>query len=134
MQSTQTVIEGNCLDLMRKMAAGNVVAIVTSPPYNLGKAYRSYNDDRPLEEYLAEQGRVAEQVARVLKPDGHLFLNVGWNSKHAQRSMQVMLEYNRHLMLQQPIRVALYATTLPQPLQPFDTLSDDASRRAKHRP
>jgi site-specific DNA-methyltransferase (adenine-specific) len=106
---------------MRTMASGSVAAIVTSPPYNLGKAYASYNDNRPVEEYLTEQGKVAEQVARVLKPGGHLFLNVGSNSQHPWRSVQVAQEYGRHLVLQQRIiwvkSIALDGSTLPEPLR-----------------
>lgn len=121
MSPCSTVIQANCLDYLPTMAAGSVAAIVTSPPYNLGKAYASYDDDRPLEEYLSEQGRVAEHIARVLKSTGHLFLNVGWNSKQPLRSVQVMLAYHRHLVLQQPIMwtksVALDGAALPEALR-----------------
>src|SRR5689334_13865897 len=102
------------------MAEGSVAVVVTSPPYNFGKAYNSYNDNRPLNEYLAEQAAVAEQIARVLKPDGHLFLNVGSNSQHPWRSEEVARTYDRHLVLQQRITwvksIALDGSTLPEPL------------------
>jgi site-specific DNA-methyltransferase (adenine-specific) len=121
MQPTQTVIDGDCLAYMSTMAAASVAAVVTSPPYNLGKRYSSYNDCRPVEEYLADQNKAAALIARLLKQDGHLFLNVGWNSKHPMRSTQVMLEYARHLKLQQPIlwtkSVALDGTALPNHLR-----------------
>jgi site-specific DNA-methyltransferase (adenine-specific) len=121
MQATHTVIEGDCLTYMPTMAAGSVAAVVTSPPYNLGKSYSSYNDSRPVEEYLADQGKAAELIAWLLKREGHLFLNVGWNSKYPMRSVQVMQEYARHLVLQQPIlwtkSVALDGTTLPKHLR-----------------
>jgi site-specific DNA-methyltransferase (adenine-specific) len=103
------------------MPAGSIAAVVTSPPYNLGKAYSSYNDSRPLEEYLAEQADVAEQIARVLKLDGHLFLNVGSNSQHPSRSEDVARAYGRHLLLQQRITwvksIALDGSSLPEPLR-----------------
>jgi|tagenome__1003787_1003787.scaffolds.fasta_scaffold20983045_5 hypothetical protein len=44
----QTVIEADCLEYMATMETGSVAAVVTSPPYNLGKKYASYNDNRPL--------------------------------------------------------------------------------------
>ena len=100
---TQAVVEGDCLAYLRTMAPSSVAAVVTSPPYNFRKQYGTYNDNRPIDEYLAEQGMVAEQVARVLRPDGHVFLNVGWNSDHPWRSMEVAKEWGRHLQLQQTI-------------------------------
>ena len=103
MTPMQSVVQGNCLDHLRTMPAGSIAAVVTSPPYNLGKAYSSYDDSRPTYEYLADQGLVAEQIARVLKPGGHLFLNVGSNSQHPWRSIQVAMTYHGHLPIQQRI-------------------------------
>jgi len=34
----QTITEGDCLSVMRSMPAQSVDCVVTSPPYNLGKA------------------------------------------------------------------------------------------------
>jgi len=117
----QTVVEGDCLKHMATTPPGSVAAVVTSPPYNLAKKYSSYGDNRPLDEYLAEQGNAAELIARLLKSDGHLFLNVGWNTKHPLRAVQVMQEYARHLNLQQPIvwtkSLALDGASLPKHLR-----------------
>jgi DNA modification methylase len=116
----QTVINGDCLDHMRTMPSQSVAAVVTSPPYNLGKSYSCHNDNMPEAQYLAWQDEVAQEIVRLLMPKGHLFLNVGWNSKHPMRSVQVMLEYARHLTLQQPIlwtkSVALDGKSLPKHL------------------
>jgi site-specific DNA-methyltransferase (adenine-specific) len=99
--ATQTVIQGDCRTIMREMPPGSVKVIIFSPPYNLGKDYgASYDDDRALEEYLQEQCEVARAIARVLDPQGHLFLNVGWNSGCPMRGIEVMLEYAKHLRLQ----------------------------------
>ena len=43
----------------------------------------------PEAAYLAFMGDVAMELGRVMKPDGHVFLNVGWNSKHPWRSIDV---------------------------------------------
>jgi site-specific DNA-methyltransferase (adenine-specific) len=103
MPATQTVINASCLTYLPTMAAQSVSAVVFSPPYNLAKRYRSYDDNRPLADYLAEQNRVAAELARVLRPDGHLFLNVGWNSENPWRSVEVAQEYAEHLTLQNRI-------------------------------
>jgi len=119
--SSVTVIQGDCLEYMATMAAGSVAAVVTSPPYNLGKPYPTYDDDRPLDEYLADQSKAAEQIRRLLKPGGHLFLNAGWNSKHPARMVEVMLAFSQHLTLQQPIyctkSAAFDGSSLPKDLR-----------------
>jgi len=63
--------------LPRRVGAGRADVVVTSPPYNLGVAYRSYSDDRPRAEYLAWTGELGSAVDRVLAPAGSFFLNVG---------------------------------------------------------
>jgi site-specific DNA-methyltransferase (adenine-specific) len=118
---TQIVVQGNCLERMATIAPGSVSAIVTSPNYNLNKRYGVCNDKRPLAEYLADQARAAELCAKLLKPDGHFFLNVGWDSKNPMRAVEVMLEYAKHLRLQQPIvwtkSVAVDGRSLPPHLR-----------------
>ncbi len=117
----QTVIEGDCLDHLRTMPPHGVAVAVFSPPYNVGKEYASYGDNRPLAEYLEWQASIAAELARVMKPDGHLFLNVGWNSKHPMRAVEVMLAYAKHLVLQQSIiwtkSLALDDSSLPDGLR-----------------
>jgi site-specific DNA-methyltransferase (adenine-specific) len=48
----QTVILGDCLTELRTMPSDSVDVVVTSPPYNIGVAYRSYQDKRPRQSYL----------------------------------------------------------------------------------
>ncbi|MBI3945521.1 MAG: site-specific DNA-methyltransferase [Armatimonadetes bacterium] len=68
---------GDCLAGMAGMQPDSVDVVVTSPPYNLGIGYSKYDDTIPREQYLAWIGDWAAAVARVLSPDGSLFLNVG---------------------------------------------------------
>ena len=69
---------GDCLDVLRRAPAASVSAVVTSPPYNLGVRYRSYDDSLPRER-ATWIGRASGSLpgGRVLEPDGSLFLNVG---------------------------------------------------------
>jgi site-specific DNA-methyltransferase (adenine-specific) len=75
--AVNTVHTMDCIEGMQRLAAGSVDIIVTSPPYNIGKEYRSYNDRQPREEYLDWLGEVAAGAARVLADDGSVFLNIG---------------------------------------------------------
>ena len=43
---------GDCLDVLPALPPPSVGVVVTSPPYNLGIKYRSYQDDMPRTEYL----------------------------------------------------------------------------------
>lgn len=40
------LICGDCLTMLPTLEAGSVDVVVTSPPYNLGLAYRGYDDRR----------------------------------------------------------------------------------------
>jgi DNA polymerase I-like protein with 3'-5' exonuclease and polymerase domains/DNA modification methylase len=116
-RASQTIHEADCIARMRRMAPGSIATVITSPPYNFGKSYGVHNDSMSETDYLAWQAQVAKEIARLLKPDGHLFLNVGWSTKHPLRFVQVMHEYNRHLTLQQPFiwvkSLAIDGSTLP---------------------
>ena len=68
---------GDSVELLGRLAPGAVSAIVTSPPYNLGIRYHTYDDTLPRERYLAWTGEWVRQAARALTTDGSLFLNVG---------------------------------------------------------
>ncbi|MCT6855977.1 MAG: site-specific DNA-methyltransferase, partial [Bombella apis] len=64
------LIRGDCLSVMRRMPIGSVDVVVTSPPYNLGLAYRSYKDSLSEESYLDWMELICQKIARVLKADG----------------------------------------------------------------
>lgn len=75
------LICGDCLTMLPTLQADSVDVVVTSPPYNLGLAYRGYDDRLDEEEYLSWLEGVAVQIHRVMKPDGSFFLNIsGSNS------------------------------------------------------
>ena len=115
---TQTMIRGDCLTVLPTLPPASVAAVVFSPPYNLGKRYNLHNDNMSEAAYLAWQGRAAEELRRVLKPDGHVFLNVGWNTKHPWRSIDVLLAYRPFFALQNAIAwiksLAIDGTALPE--------------------
>jgi site-specific DNA-methyltransferase (adenine-specific) len=76
---------------------------VTSPPYNLGIDYRTYDDTMPREEYLAWSSRWIGAAARVLGPDGSLFLNVGAKPTDPWTAFDVAQAARTHLHLQNTI-------------------------------
>jgi adenine-specific DNA-methyltransferase len=68
------IAPGNCLKTLRRLPDGLAKLIITSPPYNLGKAYEKA---RNLDQYLDALSPVVEQLVRVLSPEGSLCWQVG---------------------------------------------------------
>ncbi|MGL5020213.1 MAG: DNA methyltransferase, partial [Luteolibacter sp.] len=68
---------GDCLAVLPKLAEGSVDLVVTSPPYNLGIAYKSFKDTAPRYVFLGWCRQWAAELKRVMASDGSFFLNVG---------------------------------------------------------
>ena len=73
------IYQEDCITFMRKMKQENVLVdvIVTSPPYNINKEYREYQDNKEKDEYLRWVEDVAKVSRLILKNDGSFFLNIG---------------------------------------------------------
>jgi site-specific DNA-methyltransferase (adenine-specific) len=102
-RSTLRFYLGDCLDLLDHLPAGSIDAIVTSPPYNLGIQYRTYDDTIPRDRYLAWTGEWVRRAAGALSPGGSLFLNVGAKPTDPWTAMDVAQAARPHLHLQNTI-------------------------------
>jgi site-specific DNA-methyltransferase (adenine-specific) len=72
------LVRKDCLVGLREDVEENSLdAVVTSPPYNIGKTYGAHDDNLPRAAYLDWLGEIGRSVKRVLKEDGSFFLNVG---------------------------------------------------------
>jgi site-specific DNA-methyltransferase (adenine-specific) len=91
---------GDCLDVLRSLTPESISVIVTSPPYNLGVRYRTYDDTVPRDRYLAWTGDWIAAAARVLDPAGSLFLNVGAKPTDPWTALDVAQAARSHLQLQ----------------------------------
>ncbi len=91
---------GDCLDVFAALPAASVDVIVTSPPYNLGIRYNQYRDTLSPAAYLDWTGRWVRAAARVLRPDGSLFLNVGTKPSDPWTALDVAQAARAHLRLQ----------------------------------
>jgi len=71
------LFEEDCIKMMRSIAPNTVDLAFADPPFNLGKKYSSkINDQKSEAEYLEWCKEWLDQMIRVLKPGGSLFL---WN-------------------------------------------------------
>src|SRR6266568_4726439 len=94
---------GDCLDVLRSLTLGSITVIVTSPPYNLGVRYRSYEDTLPRDRYLDWTGAWIKAAADALDPAGSLFLNVGSKPTDPWTALDVAQAARPHLKLQNTI-------------------------------
>lgn len=78
--TTATILEGDCLEMLKTIPPGTARTCVTSPPYF---GLRDYGNDAQIglestpDEYLAKLVAVFREVRRVLTGDGTLWLNLG---------------------------------------------------------
>lgn len=86
-----TILQGNCTEVLKTLPSESVDCIITSPPYNkhfanrrCGKTdiwkranidYGDFKDDLPEEEYQEQQKSLMREMVRVLKPNGSIFYN-----------------------------------------------------------
>jgi site-specific DNA-methyltransferase (adenine-specific) len=67
--------EGDCLSLLPTLSSETVDLVFADPPFNLGKEYSSMiNDSVPEEDYLSWSKRWLDELVRVMRPGGALFL------------------------------------------------------------
>ncbi len=88
----QTIIHGDCREVLPQLEKESVTCIVTSPPYNqrlnkfkpsgmhketrwVGKISDGYFDDLPESEYQKQQIEVLNHLHRVATNDGSIFYN-----------------------------------------------------------
>lgn len=95
---------GDCLTLMRERIADQSISVVTtSPPFNQGVKYRSYDDNRDEADYLSWMEDVFREIERVLKPDGSFFLVIGHAARRPWTAMRVAEIAGKRFQLQNQI-------------------------------
>jgi len=66
----------NCLTIMGIMPDNFIDLIITSPPYNCGIEYDSWDDNLSFDDYYSWVEKWLSECFRVLKPDGRIAINI----------------------------------------------------------
>ncbi len=82
------LIQSDALDALRGMPSNIIDCAITSPPYWQQRAYEAggIGEEQTVEDYLIGLRAVFQQVHRLLKPSGSLWVNI--DDTYHQRSMQ----------------------------------------------
>jgi len=75
-----TILIGDVRERLRELPSGSVDCVITSPPYFAVRDYghsRQIGHEASVDAWVSELRAVFAQVARVLKPTGALWLNLG---------------------------------------------------------
>ena len=99
-RSTARFYLADCVEVFRQLPSRSVDVIVTSPPYNLGVRYNRYQDTLSAADYLEWTNTWVAAAARVLRPNGSLFLNVGAKPSDPWTPLDVAQAVRGHLRLQ----------------------------------
>lgn len=101
---TATFYLKDCITgLKENVSKGSVDVIVTSPPYNIGIDYNSYNDMLPREKYLTWMEEIGIAIKNTLSDSGSFFLNIGNKPKDQWIAWDVAYILRKHFVLQNVI-------------------------------
>lgn len=86
-----SIIHGDCLSGMSRLPENSIDLVVTSPPYNLGIKYDTYQDKTERSAFIAWCLHWAAEVKRVMQDDASFFLNLGAAPKNPLLPHQLLL-------------------------------------------
>ena len=101
--TTQVWCEDCVTGMPRHLETGSVDVVVTSPPYNLGTQYGSYDDTVERTDYVSWMGEWGSAVSDALSDEGSLFLNIGGKPSDPWGPFEVLLKLREHFELQNVI-------------------------------
>ena len=82
----------DCLQVLPNLPDNSVDLIITSPPYNIGMNYNNYKDKR--DNYVNWLVNIFNECCRLLKDNGHLFLNIASGKDYPFTSYKVAEKIN----------------------------------------
>jgi site-specific DNA-methyltransferase (adenine-specific) len=84
-----TVINGDCVEVMKELPEGSVDLLVTSPPYNCNIPYDTHIDNTNMEDYWVWTKDWLTEAFRLLKDDGRVAINIPYEVNVQDRGGRV---------------------------------------------
>ena len=84
-----TIINGDCIEVMKTIPEGSIDLIVTSCPYGVGIAYDVHDDDVEFEEYKVFARNWLTESYNVLKDDGRIALNIPYEINRQKKGGRI---------------------------------------------
>ena len=69
------IVEGDAIELMKKIPSESIDMTFADPPFNLRKDYDYYKDEKETKEYLKWCKKWLAQMVRITKPTGSIFVH-----------------------------------------------------------
>lgn len=89
-----TLYNLSCIDGMKLLPENFIDLSVTSPPYNVGMEYDSYDDKQDYDKYLLFSHNWLKELFKITKEDGRLCLNVPIDTRKREWSEEVSNIYS----------------------------------------
>lgn len=70
-----TIMEGDCLEIMKKIPDNSVDMVFADPPFNLKKKYNHYEDSKKKQDYLNWCNAWLDQMVRITRLTGAIFVH-----------------------------------------------------------
>lgn len=95
----------DCIKGIKQMNKQSLLVdvIITSPPYNIGKEYIQYDDEKPIEAYLDWMESVAEECSEIMNDHSSFFLNVGGKPSDMWIPFDIAQRFRKTFVLQNVI-------------------------------
>ncbi len=126
--STVEIFHKDCArGLKENLKQNSIDVVITSPPYNIGVNYNTYEDTLPRKKYLAWLGEVGSSIKNVLKDDGSFFLNVGNKPRDQWISWDVANVLRKDFVLQNVIHWVKSIAINKQDVGKYPNIVDDVA-------
>jgi site-specific DNA-methyltransferase (adenine-specific) len=121
MPAVSRLIQGDCLEELAKLPAASAQLIIADPPYNLGKDFGIWNEDKESSRWLPWSKEWLRACERVLAPNGSIFVygihrHLCWLQCYLY---ELALTYRRQIIWHYENGFAGYSKTLAAHYEPL---------------
>ena len=96
-----TIINGDCVEVMKTLPEGCIDLMVTSCPYNVNINYDVYDDGRSMDDYWEFTRQWLTESYRILKDDGRAAINVPIELNVQERGGRILFNAEFWMMMKE---------------------------------